>query len=153
MAAGSVGGRRPVPGLDLLRRFGLRSAPPPAPAAGCTVTVCRGCCCGTPAKHPGADHAGQLARLRAAVAGEGRLRQSGCLDLCERSNVVVVGPSATGRRNGGRTVWFVEVLDDRLVTAIADWIRAGGPGVAVPPARLTEHLYVPSRRIRHAVGR
>ncbi|GAB3078669.1 hypothetical protein GCM10027186_40170 [Micromonospora schwarzwaldensis] len=29
--------------------------------AGCTVTVCRGCCCGTAA---GFDHAGQLARLR-----------------------------------------------------------------------------------------
>jgi (2Fe-2S) ferredoxin len=126
----------------------------PAPAAdtpGCLVTVCRGCCCGTPGKHPGVDHSAHLARLRTAVADGGRLRQSGCLDLCELSNVVVVGPSAAGRRKGGRTLWFVEILDDRLVSDITDWIGAGGPGVLAPPARLAEHLYAPSRRGRQAI--
>jgi (2Fe-2S) ferredoxin len=136
--------------LALLRRVGPRSGP--HAAVGCTVTVCRGCCCGTPGKHPGVDHAGQLARLRAAVAGDGRIRQTGCLDLCERSNVVVVSPSAAGRRNGGRPVWFAEVLDERLVTAIADWVRAGGPGLAAAPPWLTEHMVRPSRRVRHSVG-
>ena len=142
---------QPHPGwLALLRRPG-RPSPPGAPV-GCTVTVCRGCCCGTPGKHPGIDHPGQLGRLRGAVAGGGRLRQTGCLDLCDRSNVVVVSPSAAGRRNGGRTVWLVEVLDDRLVTAIADWVRAGGPGIAAPPACLTDHVFAPPRRVRHSVA-
>jgi (2Fe-2S) ferredoxin len=136
--------------LELLRRLGRPS--PPEGVAGCTVTVCRGCCCGTPGKHPGTDHAGQLQRLRAAVSGGGRIRQTGCLDLCDRSNVVVVSPSTAGRRNGGRPVWFAEVLDDRLVTSIADWIRAGGPGVAAPPPWLADHMFAPSRRVRHSVG-
>lgn len=33
-----------------------------------TVSVCRGCCCGTP-KIPGVDHAGQLAQLRNSSTG------------------------------------------------------------------------------------
>jgi (2Fe-2S) ferredoxin len=141
-----------VRGLDLLRWLGRGSPSSLAEAAGCTVTVCRGCCCGTPGKHPGTDHPGQLARLGAAVSGGGRLRQSGCLDLCDRSNVVVVSPSVAGRRKGGRTVWFVDVLDDRLVGGIADWVRAGGPGVADPPAWLADHTFAPSRRSRQAAG-
>jgi (2Fe-2S) ferredoxin len=135
----------------LARTSRTRTAPA-AGTPGCLVTVCRGCCCGTPGKHPGVDHSGHLARLRTAVADGGRLRQSGCLDLCELSNVVVVGPSAAGRRKGGRTVWFVEILDDGLVRDITDWIRAGGPGLVEPPARLAEHLFAPSRRGRQAVG-
>ena len=62
-----------------------------ASAAGCTVTMCHGCCCGQAEKNPRTDHAAQLARLREALPLGARLRQSDCLDVCERSNVVVIG--------------------------------------------------------------
>jgi (2Fe-2S) ferredoxin len=126
------------------------------------VTVCRGCCCGT-SKHPDVDHAGQVARLRAAVAGTagaagaagapgvGRLRVSDCLDVCERSNVVVVSPSAAGRSAGGRPVWVGEVLHPDVLEAVLAWVRAGGPGLADPPADLDHHVFSPSRRVRQAV--
>ncbi|MEU4592112.1 (2Fe-2S) ferredoxin domain-containing protein, partial [Micromonospora aurantiaca] len=58
--------------------------------AGCTVTVCQGCCCGTSA---GFDHAGQLAQLQAAVADVAVVRVSDCLDTCAHANVIVVQPS------------------------------------------------------------
>ncbi|MEV5132155.1 (2Fe-2S) ferredoxin domain-containing protein, partial [Streptomyces sp. NPDC053705] len=44
-----------------------------------TVSVCRGCCCGTP-KIPGVDHAGQLAQLRGALDGAATVRAVECLD-------------------------------------------------------------------------
>jgi hypothetical protein len=62
-----------------------------ASAAGCTVTVCRGCCCGQAEKNPRTDHTAQVARLREALPPGARLRQSDCLDVCERSNVVIIG--------------------------------------------------------------
>ena len=85
-----------------LRRNGPAAAGEPAR---CAVTVCRGCCCGTP-KIPGLDHAEQLARLRQALAGTAQVRVTGCLNACEHANVVVVQPSAAGRAAGGRPVWL-----------------------------------------------
>lgn len=124
----------------------------PDAVGGCTVTVCRGCCCGT-RKHPDVDHAGQARELRTAIAGGGRFRVVDCLDLCERSNVVVVSPSPSGRRAGGRPVWVGDVLHPDVVTAVADWIAAGGPGHAALPAELDHHVLRPSRRVRAAVER
>jgi (2Fe-2S) ferredoxin len=126
-----------------------RAARAEAPS-GCTVTVCRGCCCGT-SKHPDVDHAGQVAALRAGVPGGGRLRLSDCLDVCERSNVVVVSPSAAGRRAGGRPVWLGEVLHADVLDAVLAWVGAGGPGLTDPPADLGHHVFSPSRRVRQAV--
>jgi (2Fe-2S) ferredoxin len=115
------------------------------------VSVCRGCCCGNPAKHPGGDPAGRLARMRAALAGTGvRLRITDCLDACERSDVVVVSPGAAGRRAGGRPVWLGGVLETGPVEEIAAWATAGGPGVAEPPGTLDLHAFSPSRRVRSA---
>ena len=99
----------------------------------CRVRVCRDCCCGTTRKHPDVDHDGLLDRLVAAVGEAGRVDVSPCLLACERSNVVVVTPSAAGRNRGGRTVWVARVLEERVVDAIAGWVRDGGPGVAEPP--------------------
>jgi (2Fe-2S) ferredoxin len=138
--------------LRAVRRGAVGAACPDSTPAGCTVTVCRGCCCGTPGKHPDVDHARQLSRLRAGVTTAGRVRVSGCLDLCEDSNVVVVCPSAAGRRTGARAVWLVDILEDQLVTDIVEWVGAGGPGMADPPPRLSGHAVEPPRRSRRALS-
>ncbi|MGW2649084.1 (2Fe-2S) ferredoxin domain-containing protein [Streptomyces sp. NPDC001393] len=127
-----------------------KAAPATAGAARCTVTVCRGCCCGT-AKIPGLDHAGQLAQLRQALADTAQVRVTGCLDACEHANVIVVQPSATGRAAGGRPVWLGLVNDTDAADDIAAWIAAGGPGLADPPGVLDLYEFTPSRRIRQAV--
>lgn len=98
--------------------------------AGCTVTVCRDCCCGSRRKHPRIDHDGQVEVLRAALPAPHRVRVSDCLDACEQSNVVVVHPAPAARRTGAKPVWFGLVLDDDVTDDIAAWVRAGGPGIA-----------------------
>ncbi|MFI9628598.1 (2Fe-2S) ferredoxin domain-containing protein [Streptomyces sp. NPDC052042] len=127
-----------------------RRTPRPAPARGAsrpTVSVCRGCCCGTP-KIPGVDHAGQLAELRRTLAGVAVVRAVDCLDACEQANVVVVQPSAQGRAVGGRPVWLGLVNDPDAVTDIAAWAEAGGPGLADLPGILDLYTFRPSRRVR-----
>ena len=104
--------------------------------AGVVVTVCRGCCCGTAAKHPDVDHDGQLDQLRRTLADTAQVRVSDCLDACDRSNVVVVTPSAAGREAGGRPVWLGEVLDASSTTDLTGWAAAGGPGLADRPQAL-----------------
>jgi len=116
--------------------------------AGLLVTVCRGCCCGTAAKHPDVDHDAQLDQLRRGLPETTRMRVSDCLDACERSNVVVVTPSAAGRRAGGRPVWLGEVLDPCSTTDLAAWAAAGGPGLADPSQALDGHGFRPPRRVR-----
>ncbi|MFJ3220948.1 (2Fe-2S) ferredoxin domain-containing protein [Kitasatospora sp. NPDC086801] len=123
-----------------------------ASASPVTVTVCRGCCCGTEAKHPGVDHAGQYERLRAAVGAAGRVRAVTCLDVCTQSNVVVVGPSGEGRAAGGRPVWLGFVLADDMIDEIAAWVHAGGPGLADPPGLLDLQLISVSRRVREGLA-
>ncbi|MEU8588970.1 (2Fe-2S) ferredoxin domain-containing protein [Streptomyces sp. NPDC048664] len=124
----------------------------PSPSDRCTVTVCRGCCCGTP-KIPGVDHAAQLDGLRAALADVARVRASECLDVCEQANVIVVQPSTTGRRAGGRPVWLGLVNDPDACADIAAWVGAGGPGLAEPPAVLDLYTVGPARRPRRGTSR
>ncbi|MEI5097504.1 (2Fe-2S) ferredoxin domain-containing protein [Streptomyces sp. PmtG] len=128
----------------------MASAAPAVPGTGrpCTLVVCRGCCCGDPVKHPGTDHAGQLARLRAAADGSGgrfAVRTSDCLGPCGQANVIVVQPSRQGRLNGGRAAWVGFALDEASLDDILTWARAGGPGIAAPPAALTLQLVDPRR--------
>ncbi|MDL2076051.1 (2Fe-2S) ferredoxin domain-containing protein [Streptomyces sp. GXMU-J15] len=126
----------------------------PSPPA-CTVVVCRGCCCGNAAKHPGADHAAQLERLRAASAEHGfRLRTTDCLGPCDQANVVVVAPSPAGRRAGGRPTWVGFATDTDSTEEIANWVAAGGPGVAEPPLTLELQFIDPPRegRVRSRRG-
>jgi (2Fe-2S) ferredoxin len=103
---------------------------------GCTVTVCRDCCCGNSRKHPRIDHDGQLVRLRESVPAPHRVRVSECLDACAEANVIVVHPEPEARRRGARAVWFGLVADDAVEEDITAWVRAGGPGVAPMPAIL-----------------
>ena len=112
-----------------------------------TVTVCRGCCCGS-AKVPGLDHADQLRGLREALAGSATIRVTDCLDACERANVIVVQPSAAGRRAGGRPVWLGLVNDTDATADITAWIEGGGPGLTEPPGILDLYAFRPSRRVQ-----
>jgi hypothetical protein len=107
------------------------------------VTVCRDCCCGTERKHPDVDHAGQLRALRAA----GAVRISECLDACGESNVVIVQPSADGRRRGGRPTWLGLINDEASLADVTAWIRAGGPGIAPMPAPLELNRIRPQRSV------
>lgn len=116
----------------------------------CIVTVCRGCCCGTVEKHPDVDHAGQLAALTAGIGSAGRVRVTDCLDVCERSNVVVVNPSGPGRRRGARPTWLAGVLHAGTIAEIVEWVHSGGPGVGDPPGLLAALSFRAPRRSRSA---
>ncbi|MEU0001253.1 (2Fe-2S) ferredoxin domain-containing protein [Streptomyces microflavus] len=118
-------------------------------AARPTVTVCRGCCCGTAAKVPRLDHEAQLADLRASLAGVAMVRRADCLDACERANVIVIQPSAEGRKAGGRPVWLGQVNNPGAVADITAWVNDGGPGLVDPPDVLDLYVFTPSRRVRH----
>jgi uncharacterized protein DUF6925 len=99
-----------------------------------SVLVCRGCCCGTSAKHPDVDHDEQLAAMRAAAARAGNVKLwvVDCLGPCERSNVFVV-------RRGPRRWWFGEVLSDTTVDALCAWAEAGAAGDV--PSSLRRHEF------------
>ncbi|MFB7330753.1 (2Fe-2S) ferredoxin domain-containing protein [Streptomyces adustus] len=124
-----------------------RRASPAPGAARPTVTVCRGCCCGTP-KIPGLDHTAQLRDLRQALDGTATVRVTDCLDACERANVIVVQPSAEGRKNGGRPIWLGLVNDPDATVDITTWVKDGGPGLAEPPGILDLYAFRPSRRVQ-----
>jgi hypothetical protein len=127
---------------------GPASATPVASAGRCGLVVCRGCCCGDPARNPATDHEGQLRRLREAAGRHPaalRVQVSDCLGPCEHANVVVARPSPRGRRAGGRPVWFGLVLDDRALVLLENWVRSGGPGLAPVPDELTLHQIRPPR--------
>ncbi|MCV7422104.1 (2Fe-2S) ferredoxin domain-containing protein [Mycobacterium yunnanensis] len=113
-----------------------------------TVTVCRGCCCGTAKKHPDTDHPAQLGVLRDLMRDVADLRVTDCLGPCERSNVMVVTPSDGGRRCGGRSTWLGYVFTDDAGSDIADWLREGGPGLAEFPRSLRRYRFTRSRRRR-----
>lgn len=83
------------------------------------VVVCRGGDCGSKQKHPGFDHAQQLRTIRAAADDTTRVVVSRCLDACEHSNVVVVGPGDCG----GETVWIGGANDDETTADIVAWLN------------------------------
>jgi predicted metal-binding protein len=117
----------------------------------CTLVVCRGCCCGNPRKYPGTDHAWQLERLRAGAAacgGRFQFRTTDCLGPCDQANVIVVQPSAAGRRAGGRATWIGFAMDDDCTEDLLRWAEEGGPGVADPPATLELQFVRPPREAR-----
>jgi (2Fe-2S) ferredoxin len=105
--------------------------------------VCRGCCCGNSRKDPRTDHTAQLRRLE-GIADERpsqvSVRTSDCLGPCDQANVVVVRPSADGRRGGGRPVWFALVRDLGAIDLLEEWLADGGPGLAPIPDLLSLHV-------------
>ena len=118
-------------------------------SAPCTLVVCRGCCCGDARKNPGTDHAWQLELLRAGAAEHGfQVRTTDCLGPCDQSNVIVVRPSAPGRRAGAKAAWIGFVTDDEATEEVVRWAAAGGPGVAEPPLTLELQFIEPPREAR-----
>ncbi|MCO5996690.1 hypothetical protein [Actinoallomurus rhizosphaericola] len=116
------------------------------------IVVCRGCCCGTPHRHPHTDHDAHLTALRRTRDHAGRtvpVLVSGCLGPCAEGNIVVVHPSASGRRRGARPTWFGFVNDDQAIAEVTAWLAAGGPGIAPMPPTLELHrITAPGRRAR-----
>lgn len=141
--------RRAAAAPDAVRGAAARSTTAGA-ATLPTVTVCRGCCCGT-AKVLRLYHEAQLAELRALAPDLAKVRRVDCLDACEHANVIVVQPSAEGRRAGGRPVWLGLVNDPDAAADITAWVTAGGPGLAEPPDILDLYAFTPSRRVRSAM--
>ncbi|NUP36598.1 MAG: hypothetical protein HOY76_06130 [Streptomyces sp.] len=92
-----------------------------------TVTVCRGCCCGSDVKHPDVDHEGNLAVLTHAAqsSGCGVLRVVNCLDECDRSDVVAVRRRLPA---GPEIIWLGPLNDPLDVAVLGDWLRRGAPG-------------------------
>lgn len=103
------------------------------------VLVCRDCCCGSPTKHPDADHDSQRQALVDAAGDGVRVRVVDCLDECDRSNVVMVRDFTVGRRP--RDTWLGDVLTPRATDAVITWARTGGP----VPDDLAAHVFVRRR--------
>ena len=118
---------------------------PPRPAP-TTVLLCRGCCCGTAAKHPATDHDRQEQAVRDAVADrpDVELRVVDCLDECDRSNVVVL--RRTGRPARERDTWLGGVLGDRATTALTGWLEDGAPDPVPAPLAGHRFRHLPPRR-------
>jgi hypothetical protein len=96
-----------------------------------TVTLCRGCCCGSTTKHPNVNHDAHARRIRDAVraSGTGVTRVVKCLDECEHSDVVLVRrTSPVGRREH---FWLGPVNDAVDVDALAQWL-SGPPDTPLP---------------------
>ena len=106
------------------------------------VTACSLCAGETLGEDDTCD-GGQLARLRAlGASGVARLTLAECLDECERGDVVVARPSATGRAASARPVWFERLAGDEPTAVLVDWLGHGGPGVVDLPAALEPYLLV-----------
>ena len=112
------------------------------------VLVCRGCCCGSPAKHRRTDHEGQLGDLQEASAAGGgtRVLVADCLDRCEDSNVVLLRPSRAAKRGGARPIWLGGVLTPAQTELLCGWLRRGGPAAGPAPRPLLGLRLRPARR-------
>lgn len=117
------------------------------------MVLCRGCCCGTEAKHPNFDHEGQLRQVAAAASAAGVLFSvASCLDECEHSNNVLVR-----QRHGSKSedVLIGQLLDPDLTSALCDWLT-GPAGEELPQAlverRFTRRPRRPPLAARYAAG-
>lgn len=100
------------------------------------LTAC-GLCAGETLGESDPRGGGQLGRLRdVAARGVANLHEVECLDQCNQGDVVVVRPCATGRRRGGRPVWFSGLAGDGPTGTLEEWLRRGGPGESEMPSTL-----------------
>jgi hypothetical protein len=93
-------------------------------------------------KHPGTDHAAQQQKLREAASHAGmRLVVAGCLNACERSNVVVLRYSDPEGKT--HSLWLGRLLRPAQTEALCAWLRAGGPAQTPLPASLAFLTFAP----------
>ena len=105
-----------------------------ASAADDRMWVCRGCCCGTKAEHPGVDHRGLEKALRAGAQRAGlRYEVTGCLGPCKQGNLVVV-------RCAGSVRWYRRMHSAQATTELLEHLEHGD----ALPAVFERHL-MPSR--------
>ncbi|MEV0272374.1 (2Fe-2S) ferredoxin domain-containing protein [Hamadaea sp. NPDC050747] len=81
-----------------------------------------------------------MAALTELARAAARVRVSGCLGHCDSSNNIVIIPSRQGRAADGSVTWIGYALSSEVTAAVADWVRAGGPGVAAMPSVLSAHV-------------
>ena len=112
------------------------------------VLLCRGCCCGTSAKHPRTDHDGQRAALEEAAAQHPGVdvRVVDCLDECDRSNVAVL--RRPGAPRAERDTWLGGLLTERATRGLAGWLAGGADGALPPEVAGLRFRHVPPRRRR-----
>jgi hypothetical protein len=112
------------------------------------ILLCRGCCCGTRAKHPGLDHAAQEdAVISAAGSVSGvDVRVVDCLDECARSNVAVI--RRADRAPKERDTWLGGLVSERATNAFAAWIAQGAPDDLPPALAGLRFRHLPPRRRR-----
>ena len=111
------------------------------------VLLCRGCCCGTDAKHPRTDHLAQEEALAGAAAGtDAEVRVVDCLDECDRSNVAVL--RKPHRKGKDRDTWVGGLLTERATDELAGWLADGGDGPLPPAVAGLRFRHVPPRKKR-----
>ena len=107
------------------------------------VSVCQECWAGD-----GREVVGRVPLCGLGERPDTVTRGIDCFDVCEGDSVTVVQPTPAGRRAGGRPVWLRDTHDPDVVAALADWIDAGGPGIADEPDLVAIHAFTPPRRVR-----
>ena len=119
-----------------------------------TVTICRGCCCGSTTKHPDIDHDAHAQRIRESVraSGLGTAKIVKCLDECEHSDVILI------RRTSGRDTeffWLGPLNHPADVETLAAWLE-GPPDEPLPVGlrrlRFTKRPPRPPLAVRVASG-
>jgi hypothetical protein len=107
--------------------------------AGCSLTVCRGCCCGALNKK---DSAQILNFLREQLPST-PIRVSGCLGPCDHKDVIVIHPKTQERVRGEKPVWLGWMHTYSALEDLVQWVREGGPGVTLMPVNLTLNSFRP----------
>ena len=108
----------------------------------CTLTVCRGCCCGTDDPKRAAARLEYLRERLNSV----QVRTSGCLGPCERRDVIVVHPKPRRRQHGWGPVWLARMHTQTAMDALIGWLEAGGPGQVLIPVDLCARVFRPPAR-------
>ena len=107
------------------------------------IAVCTECWAGS-----GREVVGAVPLCGLGARSEVVTRAVDCFDVCEGDSVSVVRPSPQGRLEGGRPTWLRDTHDPDVLAAVAEWVDAGGPGVAEAPDLVAIHTFTPPRRVR-----
>jgi hypothetical protein len=108
----------------------------------CTLTVCRGCCCGGEDPSESALH---LEFLRTSLP-DSAISVSKCLGPCARKDVIVVHPNPADRQSGVKPVWLGWMSDSQALRELVAWVALGGPGcVPIPPLLTLNEFQVMKR--------